>query len=355
MAKSVLIVGAGVIGLACARALSHVGYDVIIAEQHGRIGTEVSGRNSGVIHAGIYYPTGSAKARLCVRGKTLLYDYCANRGVAHRNTQKLIVATNAEQDAVLARIQSNSVQNGVPLDLISGRAAIDLEPALFATSALVSPTTGIVDVNGLMYALLADAEAHGAVLSTNTQIDRVFETQNAVQVIGTSGGDPVDLVVDRVVNAAGLGALSLAHSYLSAAPPQPNRFAKGNYFSIGGPLPFERLIYPVPETHGLGIHYTLDMNGQSRLGPNVRWVEQISYDVDQDHEIAFRDAVRPYWPGVDDRTLSPNYVGFRPKIDGGDFVIKRDGNIVSLLGIESPGLTSSLAVAEAVETLLAEA
>ena len=354
MTKSVMVIGAGVVGLACSRALAMAGYDVVIVEKHAQIGTEVSGRNSGVIHAGIYYPQGSAKARFCLRGKQLMYQYCADHDIPHRNTQKLIVATNSAQDEILQKLQKTAAQNGVTLDLISGAQAMALEPELYATSALVSATTGIVDVHGLLFSLLAEAEAMGAVLSTQTCVSQILRTPQGLRVTGDSMGAAFDMSVDMVVNAAGLGAPQLAATYWPDAPKPPALFAKGNYFSIAGSLPFQRLIYPVPEQDGLGIHYTLDLNGQSRLGPNVRWIDTPNYDVDVDAEDLFRDAVKSYWPNVQDRTLSPDYVGIRPKIEGGDFVMRRDDRIITLLGIESPGLTSSLAIAEHV-TALAQA
>lgn len=352
MSKSVMIIGAGVVGLACACSLAQAGFDVVIAEQHHHIATEVSGRNSGVIHAGIYYPHGSMQARLCLRGKELLYRYCAERGVPHKNVQKLIVATTGDQNAVLADLRQTAARNGVALDHISGAEAMAQEPQLFATSALVSPTTGIVDVHALVYALLADAESAGAVLSVDTTITQIDDQGDGMRAFGHSQGAPFDMAFDHIVIAAGLGAPDLAHQIWPDAPRPPQKLAKGNYVAISGAQPFSRLIYPVPEQAGLGIHYTMDMAGQSRLGPNVRWVDDADYDVDDDAETAFRNAVRGYWPGVEDRHLTPDYVGIRPKIAGGDFIIHRHGRAVILLGIESPGLTSSLAIAEDVMGLL---
>ncbi len=351
MPKTIMVIGAGVVGLACARGLSMAGFDVLVTEQHAQIGTEVSGRNSGVIHAGIYYPTGSEKAKYCVRGRSLLYEYCAHRNVPFQRTQKLIVATTPEQDAILTRIQAKAWENGVQLDHISGGEAIEIEPKLFATSALVSPLTGIVDVHALMFSFLAEAEGNNATLALQTRINAVSQDVHGCVVTGTSQGEAFEYPADFVVNAAGLGATDLANSYWPDHPQPPHRFAKGNYFAITGALPFHRLIYPVPEQHGLGIHYTLDLSGKSRLGPNVRWVDQLDYSVDQDVEPMFRQAVRSYWPGVDDRKLTPDYVGYRPKIAQGDFSIHRTGRVISLLGIESPGLTSSLAIAEQVVAL----
>lgn len=347
-----MVIGAGVVGLATARALSLTGYQVFIIEQHSKIGTEVSSRNSGVIHAGLYYAESSNKALCCAQGSKLLYDYCYQSGIPHKKVQKLIVATNIEQRQMLKAIQKNAASNNIFLDWISGAEAEELEPNLRATSALLSPNTGIVDVHSLMYAYLADAEALGAVFSTNTHVQSIVQLSNSVVVQGKSLTESFDLELDFVINAAGLGAYELAQQYWPHAPKPKNKLAKGNYFSISGATPFERLIYPIPENGGLGIHYTMDLNGRSRLGPNVRWVDNVDYQVDLEDEQEFIQAVRAFWPGVDDCTLSPDYCGFRPKIAGDDFVIERRGGIVTLLGIESPGLTSSLAIAEQIVGLI---
>ncbi len=351
MSDQVMIVGAGVVGLACARNFALEGYDVLIVERHPHIGSEVSARNSGVIHAGIYYPQHSKKALACVRGRELLYEYCHEAGVPFKNLGKLIVATNEDEDKILKKIQANASLNGVELQLLSGAEACEREPELSATSALLSPRTGIVDCHELMYAYLADAEKAGAQLSLNTKIARFKPCDNHVIVEGVSAGEEFVFEADLVVNAGGLGSYALARDHWHDAPAPPEKYAKGNYFSISGKSPFDMLIYPVPVPGGLGIHYTSDLAGRGRLGPNVRWVDELSYDVEIEDEQVFRDAVRSYWPGVDDRTLQPDYAGIRPKISGNDFVFKRHGPVIDLLGIESPGLTSSLAVAQMVVEL----
>lgn len=346
-----MVVGAGVVGLACAKMLAQTGWDVVITEQHEHLGSEVSARNSGVIHAGIYYPQKSLKARCCVRGKQLLYDYCAEKGIPHRNLGKFIVGTNEQEDEILLKIRDTAAKNGVVLELVPGAQAMEQEPALSVTSALWSSTTGIVDCHELMFAYLGDAENCGAIFVPHTSIQGTMLQGSQVVVEGLSSGEDFSMAVDLVVNAAGLRAYDLAAQHWSDAPKPPQKFAKGNYFSISGKGPFDTLIYPTPVPGGLGIHYTADLGGRGRLGPNVRWVEQETYDVELDDEIVFREAVRRYWPGVEDRTLSPDYSGIRPKIAGDDFVIRRDGPIINLLGIESPGLTSSLAIGEIVANL----
>ncbi len=345
MTKSVIVIGAGIVGLACARELSKKGHEVFIAEQESYIATQTSSRNSGVIHAGIYYPPNSLKAKLCTRGKQLLYEYCEGFNVPFSRTQKMIVATTSEEKEVLQNLKDKAEKNGVDLELISGQDAIDREPNLFAVSALLSPTTGIIDASELAASLLHQAEAYGASLALQTKINTV--TQNSkILVNGTSAGEEFDAEFDCLINAAGHGAHSLTKSYWRDAPAPPATFAKGNYFSIAGKAPFKTLIYPLPGTESLGIHYTIDINGRGQLGPNVEWVNQPSYEVDPNLETEFRTATRKYWPGVEDRELMPGYSGIRPRVEAKDFVIHSNKNIVTLLGIESPGLTSSLAIAE---------
>ena len=325
--------------------MSKKGHEVFIAEQESYIATQTSARNSGVIHAGIYYPSGSLKAELCIRGKHLLYEYCEEFNVPFSRTQKMIVGTTNEEEEILQNLKDKSEKNGVSLEHISGQEAIDREPNLFAVSALLSPTTGIIDATELAESLLYQAETHGANLALETKINTV--TQNAqILVNGTSAGEEFEAEFDCLVNAAGHGAHKLTKSYWRDAPISPELFAKGNYFSIAGKAPFKTLIYPVPGTESLGIHYTIDINGRGQLGPNVQWVNQLSYEVDPSLETEFRMAVRKYWPGVEDRELIPGYSGIRPRVEAKDFIIHKQGNILTLLGIESPGLTSSLAIAE---------
>ena len=347
MNKSVIVVGAGVVGLACGKELSEKGYEVFIAEQEKNIATQTSARNSGVIHAGIYYPTDSLKAKLCVRGKKLLYEYCEEFNVTHARTKKMIVATTSEETQILLNLKDTAAKNGVHLDLISSHDAVEREPNLFAASALVSPTTGIIDSARLAASFQHQAELNGASLALETKVTKI--TQNSkILVSGTSGGEEFEAEFDILINAAGHGAHELTQSYWPEAPPLPENFAKGNYFSIAGKAPFQTLIYPVPGTESLGIHYTIDTDGRGQLGPNVQWVNQQTYEVDKNLEAEFRNAARTYWPGVEDRELIPGYSGIRPRVEAKDFVIHSKNNIITLLGIESPGLTSSLAIAELV-------
>ena len=347
MNKSVIIIGAGVVGLACGKKLSEKGYEVFIAEQEKNIATQTSARNSGVIHAGIYYPAESSKAKLCIRGKQLLYEYCEQFEVPYSRTKKMIVATTSEETQILLKLKDTAAKNGVHLNLISSHDAVEREPNLFAASALVSPTTGIVDSTGLAASFQHQAELNGASLALETKITKI--TQNSkILVSGTSGGEEFEAEFDILINACGHGAHELTQSYWPKAPPLPKNFAKGNYFSIAGKAPFQTLIYPVPGTESLGIHYTIDTDGRGQLGPNVQWVNQPTYEVDKNLEAEFRNAASTYWPGVEDRELIPGYSGIRPRVEAKDFVIHSKDNIITLLGIESPGLTSSLAIAELV-------
>ena len=347
MSKSVIVIGAGVVGLACGKELSERGYEVFIAEQEQYIATQTSARNSGVIHAGIYYPTDSLKAKLCVRGKNLLYEYCEKFNISHSNTKKMIVSTTNEETQILLKLKDKAAKNGVQLDLINGHDAVEREPNLFAVSALVSPTTGIVDAAELASSFQHQAELNGASLALETQIKNL-QPNSKILVSGISGGNEFEAEFDFLINAAGHGAPNLTKAYWQDAPSPPTNFAKGNYFSISGKAPFQTLVYPVPGTVSLGIHYTIDTEGRGQLGPNVQWIDQPDYQVDQNLEIEFRTAARKYWPSIEDRELIPGYSGIRPKIDGNDFIINKQDNIITLLGIESPGLTSSLAIAELV-------
>lgn len=359
-----LIVGGGVIGLACARALAMDGRDVIVVERHDSVGTEISARNSEVIHAGIYYDTGSLKARLCVEGRHLLYDYCASHGIAHRRCGKLIVATGVDQEpaleALLARAQANGVDDLEPL---TAQAAQVLEPALQCSRALLSPSTGIVDSHAYMQALQGDAETHGAMIAFKTPFLRATKTGDGFDV-ECGGAEPMRLAARSIVNAAGLGAQTVAHA-IDCVPGDtiPRQFtAKGNYFLLHGKSPFSRLVYPIPEPGGLGVHITLDLDGRARFGPDVEWVDTLNYEVDPKRGERFYASIRRYWPGLADAALVAAYSGIRPKISGpgepaADFRIDgpdRHGvpGLVNLFGIESPGLTSSLAIARRVRDLL---
>jgi L-2-hydroxyglutarate oxidase LhgO len=360
------VIGAGVVGLACARALAQAGHEVVVLESEGAFGTATSARNSEVIHAGLYYPTGSLRARLCVRGKELLHAYCASHGVAHRRCGKLVVACSDDElprlDAVLAQAAANGVHD---LQRLTEAEARSLEPALACRGALLSPSTGIVDSHGLMLALLGDAEAAGAMLALQSPVLRGEVVPGGV-VLSVGGHTASRLKARRVVNAAGLQACQLAGALDGLARrhvPTPH-YAQGAYFSLGGQSPFAHLVYPVPgESSHLGVHLTLDLGGQARFGPSFRWVDQIDYLVDPADGAGFDAAVRRYWPGLPAGALQPGYAGVRPKISGpgepaADFRI--DGpavhgvaGLVNLFGIESPGLTAALAIAEEVERLLA--
>ncbi len=363
-----IVAGAGVIGLAIARGLAARGFETLIVEAADAIGTETSSRNSEVIHAGIYYPQGSLKARLCVAGRDMLYRYCADHAVPHRRSGKLIVATDAAQEPVLGSIRANAVACGVEdLRFVSAKEALELEPALHCTAALLSPSTGIIDSHALMLALLGDAEASGAMLSLNTRIiaGRIGTGRIVLQTMDTASGGQFEIAAAHLVNAAGLGAVRLADS-LEGFDRQflPTlRYAKGNYFSVAGRAPFSRLVYPVPEPGGLGVHLTLDLGGTARFGPDVEWTDTLDYRVDPARAERFYGAIRKYWPELGDGALQPDYSGIRPKLSGqgeanSDFVIQGPAThgtkgLIHLFGIESPGLTSSLAIAEAVTRIIA--
>jgi len=358
-----VVVGAGVIGLAVARALALAGREVLVLEAAPAIGTGTSSRNSEVIHAGIYYPPGSLKARLCVQGRAMLYDYCASRGVAHRRCGKLIVATNPAQVHELQGIQVKALRNGVTdLQWLSATQAQQLEPALRCDAALLSPSTGIVDSHALMLALLGDLENAGGVLALNSPLALMSKGLSAIELEASDG---TRLRARWVVNAAGLGAVPLANRCVGLdAKYLPKAFyAKGNYFTLAGRTPFAHLVYPVPEPGGLGVHLTLDLGGQAKFGPDVQWVN--SPDdllVDPARGDAFYAEVRKYWPDLPDGALLPGYAGIRPKICGpgepaADFLIQGPAlhgvpGLVNLLGIESPGLTASLAIGQMVAELV---
>ncbi len=353
-----VVVGAGVVGLAVARELAMAGREVVVLEAEEAIGTHTSSRNSEVIHAGIYYPKGSLKAQSCVQGKELLYDYCESHGVPHRRCGKLIVATHESQIADLEGIRAKAHANGVAdVDLIPVEQALAWEPALHCVAALHSPSTGIVDSHALMLAYLGDAEAHGAMLALRSRLERARVVKDGFE-IHVEGSEPIHARL--LVNSAGLRAPSVARTFegYDAALAPPEFYAKGNYYSLAGRSPFSRLIYPVPEPGGLGVHVTLDLGGQARFGPDVEWVDRIAYDVDPGRAGRFYAAIRRYWPGLPDGALLPGYAGIRPKIAGPgapapDFQVQGPRShgvpgLVHLFGIESPGLTASLALASAV-------
>lgn len=363
-----VVVGAGAVGLAVARALAQGGRETLVAEAQNAIGQGVSSRNSEVIHAGLYYEPGSLKARLCVRGKEMLYELCASHGVEHRRCGKLVVANSGEEAAALRALSARAAANGVPVQWLEAAEARALEPALACTAALLSPTTGIVDSHGFMLALQGDLERAGGMVALGSPVDSA--------VLGRPGephvlrlADGTELAADLVVNAASLHACALARRFagLPAHTIPREHFAKGSYYALTGRAPFSRLIYPAPADAWLGVHLTLDLGGQAKFGPDLEWLpvdrpEQIDYTVDPARAEGFYAEVRRYWPDLPDGALAPSYSGVRPKIYGPgekapDFRIDGPashgvGGLVNLFGIESPGLTSALAIGEHVRTLL---
>jgi len=364
------VIGAGVIGLAIARALACEGREVIILERERHFGLHTSSRNSEVIHAGIHYPSDSLKARTCVSGRELLYRYCAERGIAHRRCGKFIVATSEEQLAQLHTIESQARSNGVAdLEWLDGTQARRREPALRCSAALSSPSTGIIDSHGYMLSLLADAEAHGAQIAYGAAVTSLRPTHSGVDIFIDTEPLPV-LRAHIVVNSAGLDAHRVAQS-IDGFPVKhipAVRYAKGSYFALSGSAPFGRLIYPVPQSGGLGIHMTLDLAGLARFGPDVQWVDSVDYAVDEARAVTFYDAIRRYWPGLGEGQLASAYAGVRPKLAGGqagagaattaaDFCVSGPADhgvagIVNLFGMESPGLTASPALAAHVASIV---
>ena len=364
-AVDTVVIGAGVVGLAVARALAMAGHEVVVLEAESAFGTVTSARNSEVIHAGLYYPTASLRATLCVRGKQLLYAHCASHGVPHRRCGKLIVATQADELPALERLQASAAANGV-LDVqgLSAAQARALEPALACVAALLSPSTGIIDSHGLMLSLLGDAERAGAMLALCAPVRGGRITPRGIELVvgGSDASQPeTHLLARQVVNSAGLNAPALARLFdgLPADKVPQDHLAKGCYFTLSGRAPFSHLVYPAPGLSGhLGVHLTLDLGGQARFGPSFKWVDAVDYSVDAADALGFEAEVRRYWPGLPAHALQPAYAGLRPKISGpgqpaADFRI--DGpawhgvpGLVNLFGIESPGLTSSLAIAEVV-------
>jgi L-2-hydroxyglutarate oxidase LhgO len=351
----VLVIGAGVIGLAVARAMACRGHEVVVAEAAGAIGTGISSRNSEVIHGGMYYPTGSLRARHCVHGRRMLYEFCASHSVPHHKCGKLIVATNqAELDKIQA-IEAQGRINGVEsLETIGGSAARALEPELSCIGALLSPETGIIDAHAYMLALRGDLEDAGGAIAFNTKMARAAYNNGQWQVRFGEG----EAAFDAVVNCAGLGAQAVARAvedYPAARVPRLV-MAKGNYFTFTGRPVFKRLIYPTPVVAGLGVHVTIDLAGRMRFGPDVEWIERETYDVDPGRAASFYERIRTYWPGLPDDTLAPDYCGIRPKLTGrgepaADFLVDAPAQhglpgLVQMFGIESPGLTSSLSLAE---------
>ena len=360
-----IVVGAGVVGLAVARALARAGREVIVLEAESAIGTGVSSRNSCVIHAGIYYPSNSVKARVCVRGKQALYELCESHGVAHQRIGKLIVATDPAQLPALEALREQAAANGVgDLRRLPLEEVRELEPEVDCVGAVLSPSTGIVDVHELMLALQGDAEAGGAWLALATPLLAGSVQGDGIEV-ETGGDEPMGLRCDWLINCAALGAQAVARSLrgLDPATIPPLHYAKGNYYGLSGRTPFSRLIYPMPDGAWLGVHATIDLGGRCRFGPDLHWVDRLDYDVDAQALDAFYDSIRRWWPGLPDGALHPDYTGIRPKIYGpgepaADFLIQGPAShgvagLVNLYGIESPGLTSSLAIADEVAALVA--
>ena len=375
-----VVIGAGVVGLAVARALALSGREVMVIEKEVAVGQGVSSRNSEVVHGGLYYPTGSLKAKLCVRGKELLYAYCAKRGLPYQQCGKLIVATDASQMEKLAKIEAQAAANGVPVQRLSSAQAKAIEPELECLAALLSPTTGIVSAHDLMTALQGDLENAGGMVALATQVEsvRFFKGNEALSGVliaqsameSGANAEQIELGFHHLINATGLYAPLLARRFegLQSEHIPPAHFAKGNYYSLAGKAPFKHLIYPIPEAAGLGVHLTLDLGGQAKFGPDVQWLEgidspdHIDYSVDPRRADGFYAEVRKYWPGLRDGQLTPSYSGVRPKITApheaaADFVIQGQAThgvrgLVNLFGIESPGLTSCMAIGEEVAEMI---
>ncbi|MEM7660790.1 MAG: NAD(P)/FAD-dependent oxidoreductase [Pseudomonadota bacterium] len=364
-----IVAGAGVIGLAIARALAMGGRDALIVEKASAIGTGASSRNSEVIHAGIYYPLGSLKAECCVAGKWALYEHLETRGIAHRRCGKLIVATDEDEREQLHTIAIGAAANGVDdLIFLSAEEVKELEPALSVTGAILSPSTGILDSHALMLSLLGEAEDHGARIAYGTQIVSGQTLSDGRTELVCSGNEPCIVTAQTFINAAGLGAVRLANA-IEGLPDShiPKLYlAKGNYFSLASRAPFERLIYPVPISGGLGVHLTLDLGGNARFGPDVEWVTEEDYDVKPERAAVFYDAIKSYWPSLKDGALHPDNAGIRPNLAGPgknnaavDFQILGPGTHgapgqVHLFGIESPGLTACLEIARRVTDMVVE-
>jgi L-2-hydroxyglutarate oxidase LhgO len=362
-----VVIGAGVVGLAVARRLALAGREVMVVEANPAIGMETSSRNSEVIHAGLYYPTGSFKARLCVTGRSALYDYCEERGIAYRRCGKLIVATSDAQRDRLAAIHAQALANGCSeVSVLTADQARELEPALSCVAALSSPMTGIIDSHAYMLSLQGDAENAGALFGFNSRVTGgTAHGDRIVLQVQADPGAEIELEASTVVNCAGLHAVRIARQIegLDRQSIPTAYFAKGNYYSLAGKAPFSHLVYPVPEPGGLGVHLTLDLAGQARFGPDVEWLEDgngaIDYTVDPHRADRFYQAIRTYWPDLPDASLQPAYAGIRPKISppdspAADFMFAAHSNrhYLGLYGIESPGLTTALAIADHVISII---
>jgi len=365
----VVVIGAGVVGLAIARELALNGREVIVLEKNAGVGEETSARNSEVIHAGLYYPRGSLKARFCVEGRTRLYEYCEAKQIPYRRCGKLLVATHAAQLQKLDSVRAAAVANGVTdLEPLAAADVRRLEPHVHALAGFLSPSTGIIDSHAFMLALRGDLEAAGGAIATHCRVSEAERDGSELKITCHTADGPFALRAGTIVNAAGLHATRVARLLTphDETIPQPH-FAKGNYFTYSGRSPFTHLVYPLPEDGGLGVHATLDLSGRVRFGPDVEWLRNtdpgsLDYGVDPARAEAFYGAIRSYWPALPDGGLAPAYSGVRPKISGcgepaADFSIRRVGElgaarVVQLFGIESPGLTSALAIGAYVAELL---
>jgi L-2-hydroxyglutarate oxidase LhgO len=359
----VAVIGAGVVGLAVARALARAGREVMVLEAERFVGFHTSSRNSEVIHAGIYYPPGSLKARLCVEGRKALYAYCAENGVPHGRPGKLLVATSEEEIPTLARLKATAEANGVDdLAWISGAEAHELEPEVSCVRGLLSPSTGIIDSHALMASLRRDAEARGAIVALATPVLSGSVCDDGIE-LSAGGDEPWRMRFRLVVNSAGPWAQEIARRIQGVPPASipPQHFAKGHYFMLSGRAPFRRLIYPVPVAGGLGTHVTLDLAGRVRFGPDVQWCDRVEYSFDESRAQDFYRSIRRYYPALKDGALQPGFTGVRPKTApagaaASDFQIQGSAEhgvpgLVNLYGIESPGLTAALALAEQVRTI----
>jgi L-2-hydroxyglutarate oxidase LhgO len=360
-----VVIGAGVVGLACARALALAGREVVIVEAQNAIGTETSARNSEVIHAGLYYPNDSQRARFCVAGKHRMYEYCAERGIPHKRIEKLVIAIDDDELPAMEKLMANAARNGVedlqPLDVAQAQR---MEPALACAGAFLSPSTGIVDSHSLMLALLGEAEDHGAMLALSSPVVSGEVRPDGI-LLRTGGEEPMEVLATTVVNAAGLYAQKISGS-IEGIPDDtipPIHYARGVYFTLTGKAPFTRLIYPMPVAAWLGVHLTLDMGGAAKFGPDIEWIDSVDYTVNAERVADFYPSVRRWWPGLKDGALQPGYAGVRPKLyakgePAADFVVQTEDvhsvtGLINLYGIESPGLTSSIAIGEHVAELAA--
>lgn len=357
-----VVIGSGVVGLACAREIAQKGDQVVVLEKHGRSGEETSSRNSGVIHSGIYYPTGSKKATLCVEGNGLLYDYVKSKNIAYKNTGKVIVASTADEVEKLEQLLRKGVDNDVKhLTMLSKREVTKYQPEIIAERGLYCPSSGIVDVPELIQSLEAELQELGVIIAYNSVVEDIHVDSHSELQLMVRGQENYSINAQKVVNSAGLYAVELA-TKIKEIPREiiPKAYyAKGHYFQLGGKHPFtDKLVYPLNEKDGLGIHVTLDISGKVRFGPDVTWIEEIDYSFDEDLRESFVEVIQSYWPNLNSEKLTPDYTGIRPKIYGpndepADFIIQTSkehkiNGLVNLLGIESPGLTSSFAIAREV-------